>query len=195
MRGELVHFTIPGFVNEKKQTLRDILTGDQYLSSPYKLEFLVNEDSEVVCEKNLTKEEVLKFQDAVAKDYYIQMYCDDMPIWTFIGRMDTKRKDIFSTWILISAYITIRNIWSRSLLELTFLIVRNWLRKGKFTWKWNILWHGRKLAAFLRKGWKSTLVIPQEICWFSILNSCVTILFLNGQISMYYLWILKKDLE
>lgn len=165
MRGELVHFTIPGFVNEKKQTLRDILTGDQYLSSPYKLEFLVNEDSEVVCEKNLTKEEVLKFQDAVAKDYYIQMYCDDMPIWTFIGRMDTKRKDIFSTWILISAYITIRNIWSRSLLELTFLIVRNWLRKGKFTWKWNILWHGRKLAAFLRKGWKSTLVIPQ--CYIS----------------------------
>ncbi|KAJ6910894.1 hypothetical protein NC652_021519 [Populus alba x Populus x berolinensis] len=61
------------FVNEKKQTLRDILTGDQYLSSPYKLEFLVNEDSEVVCEKNLTREEVLKFQDAVAKDYYIQM--------------------------------------------------------------------------------------------------------------------------
>ncbi|KAJ6903286.1 hypothetical protein NC651_020709 [Populus alba x Populus x berolinensis] len=84
-----------GFVNEKKQTLRDILTGDQYLSSPYKLEFLVNEDSEVVCEKNLTKEEVLKFQDAVAKDYYIQMYCDDMPIWTFIGRMDTKKKRYF----------------------------------------------------------------------------------------------------
>lgn len=95
MRGELVHFTIPGFVNEKKQTLRDILTGDQYLTSPYKLEFLVNEDSEVVCEKNLTKEEVLKFQDAVAKDYYIQMYCDDMPIWTFIGRMDNKKKRYF----------------------------------------------------------------------------------------------------
>ncbi|KAL9401625.1 hypothetical protein Peur_005474 [Populus x canadensis] len=84
-----------GFVNEKKQTLRDILTGDQYLTSPYKLEFLVNEDSEVVCEKNLTKEEVLKFQDAVAKDYYIQMYCDDMPIWTFIGRMDIKKKRYF----------------------------------------------------------------------------------------------------
>lgn len=84
-----------GFVNEKKQTLRDILTGDQYLTSPYKLEFLVNEDSEFVCEKNLTKEEVLKLQDAVGKDYYIQMYCDDMPIWTFIGRMDTKKKRYF----------------------------------------------------------------------------------------------------
>ncbi|KAL9364497.1 hypothetical protein Peur_042370 [Populus x canadensis] len=84
-----------GFVNEKKQTLRDILTGDQYLTSPYKLEFLVNEDSEVVCEKNLTKEEVLKLQDAVAKGYYIQMYCDDMPIWTFIGRMDNKKKRYF----------------------------------------------------------------------------------------------------
>ncbi|CAK7326873.1 unnamed protein product [Dovyalis caffra] len=57
-------FCRPGFVNEKKQTLRDILAGHQFFNAPYKLEFLVNKDSEVVCEKNLTKEEVSKFQDA-----------------------------------------------------------------------------------------------------------------------------------
>lgn len=189
-----------GFVSEKKQTLRNILTGDQYLTSPYKLEFLVNEDSEVVCEKNLTKEEVLKFQDAVAKDYYIQMYCDDMPIWTFIGRMDNKKKRYFLYMDFdFSIYYNKEHLieisaWT-DLSDCVELIEE---REVHMKMKYTVTWKETS-SPFEKRMEKyfgdSSLPYIWEIRWFSILNSCVTILFLTGQISMYYLWILKKDLE
>ncbi|KAG0494619.1 hypothetical protein HPP92_005613 [Vanilla planifolia] len=33
-------------------------------------------------------EEVDKFKRAIDKDYYFQMYYDDLPAWVFIGRVD-----------------------------------------------------------------------------------------------------------
>lgn len=79
---------------EKKQTLGEILSGDRLVSSPFNLNFLVDRDSEILCRKNLTKEEVSQFRTAIALDYYLQMYYDDLPIWAFIGRIDIEGKSI-----------------------------------------------------------------------------------------------------
>lgn len=77
---------------EKKRTLGEILSGDHLVSSPFNLEFLVDRDYEVLCRKNLTKEEVSRFRTAIGLDYYLQMYYDDLPVWAFIGRIDKEGK-------------------------------------------------------------------------------------------------------
>lgn len=77
---------------EKKKTLGEMLSGDRLVSSPFNLDFLVDRDSEVLCRKNLTKEEVSRFRTAIALDYYLQMYYDDLPIWAFIGKVDKEEK-------------------------------------------------------------------------------------------------------
>ncbi|KAA8521512.1 hypothetical protein F0562_012178 [Nyssa sinensis] len=78
----------PVHVKKKKETLGEVLNGDRLISAPYKLDFLLEKESEVVCRKKLTKEEVSQFRTAVAKDYYFQMYYDDLPLWCFIGMVD-----------------------------------------------------------------------------------------------------------
>ncbi|KAL5995470.1 Cellular adhesion and filamentous growth protein [Asimina triloba] len=77
---------------EKKEALGEVLNGDRLVDAPYKLNFLENRESEVVCRKKLSKEEVAQFRNAVIKDYYFQMYYDDLPIWGFIGKVDKEGK-------------------------------------------------------------------------------------------------------
>ncbi|KAL6001371.1 Cellular adhesion and filamentous growth protein [Asimina triloba] len=54
---------------------------------------MVRQEFEVVRRKKLSKEEVAQFRNAVIKDYYFQMYYDDLPIWRFIGKVDKEGKN------------------------------------------------------------------------------------------------------
>ncbi|XWS75360.1 hypothetical protein CRYUN_Cryun01aG0080200 [Craigia yunnanensis] len=84
--------TIPAPVKEKKEALGEVLNGDRLVSAPYKLEFLSEKEAEIACTRKLTKEEVAKFRTAVSKDYFFQMYYDDLPIWGFLGKVDKEGK-------------------------------------------------------------------------------------------------------
>ncbi|XWS75359.1 hypothetical protein CRYUN_Cryun01aG0080200 [Craigia yunnanensis] len=79
-------------VKEKKEALGEVLNGDRLVSAPYKLEFLSEKEAEIACTRKLTKEEVAKFRTAVSKDYFFQMYYDDLPIWGFLGKVDKEGK-------------------------------------------------------------------------------------------------------
>ncbi|CAD6341335.1 unnamed protein product [Miscanthus lutarioriparius] len=74
-------FCSPEKVREKSEALGEVLNGDRLVDAPYKLDFRFEVESKAVCSKKLTIEDVVKFRNAVAKDYYFQMYYDDLPLW------------------------------------------------------------------------------------------------------------------
>ena len=55
-------------------------------------EWKKNKDIEVAYKRKLSKDDVTHFQNAMQKDYYFQMYYDDMPIWGFIGKVEKEGK-------------------------------------------------------------------------------------------------------
>ncbi|KAI3817080.1 hypothetical protein L1987_10867 [Smallanthus sonchifolius] len=77
----------PDTVKEESLNLGEMLNGDRLVSTPYKFEFLVDKDYEVFCNKTLRKTDVSKFRNAIKKDYYMQLYFDDLPLWAFIGNL------------------------------------------------------------------------------------------------------------
>ncbi|PWA77657.1 nonaspanin (TM9SF) [Artemisia annua] len=81
----------PDTILEKKQTLGEMLDGDRLVSTPYQLEFLVDKDIRVICNKTLTKTDVSHFRSVIEKDYFIQLYYDDLPVWSFIGSVFATR--------------------------------------------------------------------------------------------------------
>ncbi|EEF40534.1 transporter, putative [Ricinus communis] len=85
-------FCVPDHVKEKKEALGEVLNGDRLVSAPYQLNFRDEKSSEGVCRKKLSKEDVAHFRSAIDKDYYFQMYYDDLPIWGFIGKVDKDGK-------------------------------------------------------------------------------------------------------
>ncbi|PWA41326.1 nonaspanin (TM9SF), Major facilitator superfamily domain protein [Artemisia annua] len=99
-------FCSPDTVIEKKLNLGEMLNGDRLVSAPYKLEFLVDKDSEVLCSKKLSKNDVSQFKKVIKEDYYMQMYYDDLPIWGFIGytQRDYPDERIIKKYILFKHY-------------------------------------------------------------------------------------------
>ncbi|CAI9758124.1 unnamed protein product [Fraxinus pennsylvanica] len=85
-------FCSPAHMKEKKEALGEVLNGDRLVSAPYKLDFLQDKDSQIVCKKTLSKKEVVQFRKAIIKDYYLQMYYDDLPIWGFLRKVEKEGK-------------------------------------------------------------------------------------------------------
>ncbi|MFS7961797.1 putative nonaspanin (TM9SF) [Helianthus anomalus] len=86
-RETYAYYDLPYCPPEEKLSLGEMLNGDRLVSTPYKFEFLVDKAYEVLCNTTLSKTDVSKFRTAIEKDYYMQLYFDDLPVWAFIGRM------------------------------------------------------------------------------------------------------------
>ena len=117
----MLFFSIIGWIiltdyaEEKKETLGEVLNGDRLVSAPYRLEFLTKKDSQAVCRKNLTKEEVSQFRNVVNRHYYYKFYIDDLPVWGFIGwikMLDSSGRNerYFFASIFILRFILIRTV-------------------------------------------------------------------------------------
>ncbi|CAN4087567.1 unnamed protein product [Withania somnifera] len=199
-------FCIPDHVKleEKKEDLGEVLNGDRLVSGPYALDFLVEKDSEILCRKKLTKEEVAQFRTAVYKDYYFEMYYDELPVWGLIGRVVnrevTEDQKHYKYFLHKHIDFNIRYNKDRvieinaqmdphSVLDLTE--DREIDAEFTYTVKWkrtDILFENR-MDKFVQSSLPHTL----EIHWFSIINSCVLVLLLTGVLATILMRILKND--
>ncbi|KAK3437396.1 hypothetical protein EUGRSUZ_C02078 [Eucalyptus grandis] len=82
------------YLDEKQDTLGEILNGDRLVTAPYEVKFLQGKDQEVACAKKLTSEEVSQIQATIKQFYIFQMYCDDLPIWGYIGKVEESPTNI-----------------------------------------------------------------------------------------------------
>lgn len=191
-------------VKEKKEALGEVLNGDRLVSAPYTLDFLADKDSEVVCKKKLTTEEAAQFRTAVRKDYYFQMYYDDLPIWGFVGKVDREGKSDPSDY----KYFLFKHIHFDILYNVDRVIEVNArmdphsvvdLTEDKevdaeFTY--TVKWRETDTPFENRMDkFSQTSSLPHhlEIHWFSIINSCVTVLLLTGFLATILLRDLKND--
>lgn len=191
-------------MKEKKEALGEVLNGDRLVSAPYKLDFLVEKDAEVACRKKLTQEEVAKFRDAVIKDYYFQMYYDDLPIWGFIGKVDKEGKSDPSEYrYYLYKHIQFDILYNKdhvieinartdphSLVDLTEdkEVDVEFMFSAK--WKESEIPFEKRMEKY---SLSSSMPHHLEIHWFSIINSCVTVLLLTGFLATILMRVLKND--
>ncbi|KAM0882380.1 hypothetical protein ACQ4PT_032342 [Festuca glaucescens] len=197
-------FCSPEEVKEKKEALGEVLNGDRLVDAPYKLDFRTDYDSKAVCSKKLTKEDVVKFRNSVAKDYYFQMYYDDLPLWGFIGKVDKGNKLPPTEWkYYLYKHIIFDILFNNdrvieinvhtdqsALVDLTEDTERD--VEFLYTAKW------KETATPFEKRmekYSSSSNMPHhlEVHWFSIINSCVTVLLLTGFLATILMRVLKND--
>ncbi|KAK6125910.1 hypothetical protein DH2020_040347 [Rehmannia glutinosa] len=150
-------FCSPGDVKDKSEALGEVLNGDRLVSAPYKLDFLVDKESEVICKKKLSKKEVGVFE------------------------VLSQRTTIFKCTMMTCLYGV---SWER----LT--------RKAKLIPASTTKWKETNVAFEKRMekySHSSSLPRHLEIHWFSIINSCVTVLLLTGFLATILMRVLKND--
>ncbi|KAL7000713.1 Cellular adhesion and filamentous growth protein [Sarracenia purpurea var. burkii] len=191
-------------MEEKKEALGEVLNGDRLVSAPYTLDFLVDKDSEVVCRKKLTKEQVAQFRTAVMKDYYFQMYYDDLPISGFLGKVDREGKSdpsdykyfLFKHMHVDIMYNKDRVIEANARMEPHSVIdlTKDVEVDAEFTYtvKWN-----ETSTSFENRMDKFSAIIslPDDLAiqFISAFNSCAIMLLLYGVLSMILMRAVKND--
>ncbi|GJT05024.1 transmembrane 9 superfamily member 2-like protein [Tanacetum coccineum] len=196
-------FCLPAHLKEKKEALGEVLNGDRLVSAPYKLQFMVEKDSELVCRKKLTKEEVSKLRSAVAKDYYFQMYYDDLPFWGFLGKVEKDKTDpseekyyLFKHLHFEIHYKKDRVIEINAKADPNAVVDLTEDKEVEVEFMYTVRWKETNIPFESRmEKYSQTSSQPHhlEIHWFSIINSCVTVLLLTGFLATILMRVLKND--
>ncbi|XP_010523531.1 PREDICTED: transmembrane 9 superfamily member 2-like [Tarenaya hassleriana] len=197
-------FCVPDGVKEKKEALGEVLNGDRLVSAPYKLNFREEKDSEVYCKKKLSKDEVKQFRRAVEKDFYFQMYYDDLPIWGFIGKVDKERKSDPSEFkYFLYKHIQFEILYNKDhVIEISARMDPHSLvdltedKEVDAEFMYTVKWKETEIPFEKRMekySMSSSLPHHLEIHWFSIINSCVTVLLLTGFLATILMRVLKND--
>ncbi|KAK4283358.1 hypothetical protein QN277_000315 [Acacia crassicarpa] len=189
-------FCKPDHLKEKKEALGEVLIGERLYNASYHLEFRRDKRSKVLCKKTLKKEEVAKFRSVVQKDYYYEMYYDDLPVWGFIGGLHQEgidpndNKYYLYNRIHFDIFYNKDRVIQIHLLTMTRNLVD--LTKDKeidVEFLYSAKWKETDTPFEKRRN----SYAHSSSHWFSIINSCVPILLLTGFLAAITLRVLKKD--
>ncbi|KAI4299650.1 hypothetical protein L6164_033086 [Bauhinia variegata] len=198
-------FCSPAHVEEKKEALGVVLNGDLLVVAPLKLDFLVDREPESICRKRLTKEEVARFRKAVLKDYFFTMYYDELPIWGFLGKFDAEGiDDSIVTSVYLFKHIHFEILYNKD--RIIDVIIQGDLQNAlldvtdnkevEVDFSYSVKWiqtdipYEKRLEKYSQS---SSLLHNMEAHWFSIINSCVTVLLLTGFLATILMRVLKND--
>lgn len=196
---------VADIVEEKKEDLGEVLNGDRLVVAPYKLDFQIDRKPESICTKVLTKKEGAQLRHAVLKDYFYTMYYDDLPIWGFLGRFESEEKDdtLTNATVYLFSHIHFAILYNED--RIIDVFIRNDpdevvnLTEDKevnVDFTYSVKWTQTDIPfeKRLEKYSQTSLLSHQlEIHWFSIINSCVTVLLLTGFLAMILMRVLRND--
>ncbi|CAG9464657.1 unnamed protein product [Pedinophyceae sp. YPF-701] len=200
-------FCQPEKLEKQKGGLGDAMDANRMTNTPYEIKFREDVDSATLCTAKLDKKAVGKLLKAVEAEYYFNMYFDDLPLWGFIGKteQDTHAstadyKRLLHTHLPLEvAYnedrvIEVHVAHDASEADDVVDITDGEPREVTFTysvaWKPTTIPYAQRMDKYARYSF-----LPQhmEIHWFSIVNSCVTVLLLTGFLATILLRVLRKD--
>ncbi|PKA66220.1 hypothetical protein AXF42_Ash006917 [Apostasia shenzhenica] len=196
-------FCSPDHIIEKKEALGEVLNGDRLVDAPYELNFREDKQSKSLCKKTMTKGDVAKIRDAVSKDYYFQMFYDDLPFWGFIGKVEKEKFDPSESKCLLFKHIHFEILYNDDhVIEINVQTDPNLSvditddKEVEVDFSYSVSWKKTEIPFEKRmEKYSKISSMPQhlEIHWFSIINSCVTVLLLTGFLATILMRVLKND--
>jgi hypothetical protein len=194
-------------IGYKSEDLGEVLEGDRMVGTPYDISFRVDRDNESLCKKTLNSKDLKKFRKAVKDDYYFQMYYDDLPIWGFIGKIEKILRHTHGNGPELRYYLFTHVHFDISyngdkIIEIN--VSTDPLRTVDITdgdevaveFSYSVKWKETRIPFERRmEKYSRYSFLPQhlEIHWFSIINSCVTVLLLTGFLATILMRVLKND--
>lgn len=172
----------------------------------YELNFHEQKSRKTLCWKKLKVAEIAKFRDAVIKDFYFQMYYDDLPLWAFVGKVEESwTLDQKSPKYYLFKHVQFDALYNdNQIIEVQAFsdpnhvldITEDVETEVEFTYSVNWTATSAKFENRMGKFSKASLLpIRQKIHWFSFINSIVIIVLLMGFLTLLIMRHLKNDLR
>jgi Endomembrane protein 70 len=71
-----------------KQRLGESIVGDRRETSPYDIHFMDDIELRTLCTKTYNSKELKRFKEAIANNYFFEMFIEDLPMWGYVGDID-----------------------------------------------------------------------------------------------------------
>jgi len=193
-------FCKPSFgieTHKRPSGIGEILEGNELRNSGLKLHFPVDVDKEDVCDQTLDKSTAAEFELAVDRQYWYELFLDDLPMWGMVGetlRDDTHgrmEKHIFTHRTLHIAYNNDRILEVNLTSENPVPIEEGRLLQFTYSVTWKLETHKQFDNRFNR--YLEYDFFEHKIHWFSVFNSFMMVIFLCGLVALILLRTLRND--
>eukprot|EP00658_Telonema_sp_P-2_P001788 TRINITY_DN1066_c0_g4_i2.p1 TRINITY_DN1066_c0_g4~~TRINITY_DN1066_c0_g4_i2.p1 ORF type:complete len:400 (+),score=73.32 TRINITY_DN1066_c0_g4_i2:47-1246(+) len=197
-------FCRPSDPEQKPRTLGDALEGNALMNIGIKLRFkdTTGMKSEI-CQVQLTQETASAFDFAIARQYWYQLYLDELPVWAMVGEMEQSapplRPDdqhsrgthrIYTHMKFDIAYNNDRIVQ----VNLTSGEPRPLEVGSSLSFSYSTHWHESDVQFEDRyRRYLDYSFFEHQIHSFSILNSFMMVIFLVGLVSLILLRTLRQD--
>lgn len=195
-------FCQPKTKDNKLLTLGEVVDGNRMVATQYELSFMSNRDKTTLCKRQLSKDDLKSFRKAVSKDYYFQFLFDDLPVWGYIGKVEDsggkgQKLFLFTHFHFEVAYNEDRVIEINVSTDPTLVVdISDGINEATVEFTYSVSWKTTdvKFARRMDKYRKYQFLKHHlDIHWFSIVNSCVTVLLLTGFLATILMRVLRKD--
>jgi len=196
-----------------KMAFGETLTGSRKVVSPYEVTFLDPVPWRALCEENMDMKDLMEFKMAIEKDYFFEMFFDDLPMWGYVGEvvheefllasnMQGARVFLYPHLHFSIGYnddqIVAINVTTdpKRRVDITDIDeTKSDLTEIAFSY--SIEWHHQHHIKYSNrmKRYDDSAFLPSsfEIHWLSIINSFVLVLLLTAFLAIILMRILKKD--
>ncbi|KAG2267890.1 hypothetical protein Bca52824_062445 [Brassica carinata] len=176
--------------------LGEVLGGNELIDSEIPIKFLKNVDRSVICQLELDEPKVEHFKDAIESSYWFEFFMDDLPLWGFVGELQSDKigenakhvlythKNIIVKYNkdqIIHVNLTQDNprpLEAGRTVDLTYSV--QWIPTD--------VTFARRFDVYLDYPF-----FEHQIHWFSIFNSFMMVIFLTGLVSMILMRTLRND--
>jgi len=200
-------YCAPKNLEMKREDLGPLLKGDRPTKTLYDINFREDVSWKQLCQLTLSKDENARFKQAIVDDYYFEMMLDELPIWGYVGELETKSVNFAreldnSTRYLLFTHLHFSIAWNGphiievnvSADPLQRVDLATDVRMVDFSY--SVRWIETDVPLRDRMGrYAQYSFLPQsfEIHWLSIINSFVLVLLLTGFLAIILMRVLKND--
>ena len=212
-------YCAPNEIEIKREDLGPLLKGDRPMKTLYDLRFRESIGWKSLCKKHLDSSEVVKFRQAIVDDYYFEMMLDELPIWGYVGELETHSAHSTAEALRearASNYAAANGTHYFLFTHLDFSLAYNGDRiievnvsadplqrvdlaqpgERDVEFSYSVRWVASDVPFSERMTrYAQYSFLPQsfEIHWLSIINSFVLVLLLTGFLSIILMRVLKND--
>ncbi|SPQ93824.1 unnamed protein product (mitochondrion) [Plasmodiophora brassicae] len=182
----------------KSDSMGSLLEGNELTDSGIVVQFKRNRKSSTICEQDLSQlPTVMSFVNAVQKNYWYQMYIDELPVWGLVGEMSQDEPDDPNTLAYMYSHrkLSISFNGNRIIhVNLTSDRLVPLLQGKSFPMTFEVEWiPTTELFEDRFDHYLDVDFFEHQIHWFSIFNSFMMVLFLCGLVVLILMRTLRND--
>jgi len=182
--------------HKRPSGIGEILEGNELVNSGLKLHFPTSIGREDVCDLKLTKSTAAEFELAVDRQYWYELFLDDLPMWGMVGEVlrdeahGRMEKHIFTHRSLSISYNQDRIIEVNLTSENPVPIEEGRVLQFTYSVQWKPT---DKLFENRFNRYLEYDFFEHKIHWFSVFNSFMMVVFMCGIVTLILVRTLRND--